>query len=306
MKRIGIVVLTLVAMSALSGAAASTSQAAVCARTAEPNKGNWFDSICTIAAGNPKEFIRIKKVFLPPETGGIFCAEVTEPATGNRNNSKCEAIVMGGSFIRVKILQFWQRRGETLEKGAVPIKLQLKGTATLTAPELVTVECKSSSSEGSDIEGQGKTRQGQDKGRLTFKECKNNKKECTVNEPIVTSQTKSRLEVSETTQGGVLREVDVFEPTEGKVFTELKFKGASCLLTGGEKIDGSIAAELLPEGKEAKEGDLQFPEKGIATVISENGEEKVGLKVGATEIPSTFNAGYGAQLESGEEFGVGG
>lgn len=201
----------------------------------------------------------------------------------------------------------WQIEGPVLEKGAKQIKLQLKGKAKLAVPKAeLEIFCKSSVSEGSSIEGQGEL-QGQDKGRITYKGCETNKKECTVAEPITTNQTKSYLAVSESNAAKEARPVDVFEPEKGKVFVELKLTGAGCgVLAGKAPVDGNVAAELSPEGREVKEGLMNFPTETIKTIELPEGEATLGLKVGETGLESTFSAAYGAQLEKGEKFGVGG
>lgn len=304
MKRIGLMVLTLVAMSALSGAAASTSQAVVCFKAAVAGTGKWTDTECTVE-GSPKEYILIKRQFNHQIGTDIWCGEVTEPGTGNRTDNACS---MGttGNFVRVRDGLVWQIGGVILEKGTQQIKLVLKGKAKLAVPEAgVEIFCKSSTSESSVIEGQSK--QGQDKGRITYKGCETSKKECTVAEPITTNQTKSHLAVSESNSEKVLRPVDVFEPEKGKIFVELGLKGVGCgVLAGKAPVDGSVAAEISPETGEAVEGSMTFPAEAITKVNFPEEEATVGLKVGATNLESTFNAAYGAQLEKGEKFGVGG
>jgi hypothetical protein len=311
MKRIGLIVLTLVAASALSGAMASTSQAVGCVRVAVAGTGEWTNSICNEnVTGQGKEWIRIINLTVHEINTPFWCAK-TEPNKGQFQLENCTGGTAPLNYVRTYGYQFWQRRGETVGQGLViPLKLQLKGTATLSAPELnkLTIECTSSASEGSDIEGQGKARSGQDKGALTFKGCKTNIKECKVAEPITTNPTKSRLALSETTaQGKAIRDVDVFEPTEGTTFVELKLSGTGCgVIAGGQKIKGSVAAEIGPENAEVKEGLLSFPATAIKEVYNEQGKEKVGLTIGASSVPTAFSAVYGSQLESGEAFGVGG
>jgi hypothetical protein len=215
-----------------------------------------------------------------------------------------------GGFTTVKLKARWTVAGEPLETGSKAIKLQIKGIAKLSAPTLGTgliVECSKSASEGSDIEGRG-TQSSQDKGRISYSTCKTNVKECNVAEPITTRQTKSHLALTESNQTKTLRAVDVFEPTSGNTFTELKLSGTGCgLLAGNQPIDGSVGAELRPEeGEEVKEGQLIFPEEAIKNYFSENTEtNEIKLTIGASNAPATFSAGYGAQLESGETFGNG-
>jgi hypothetical protein len=308
MKRVRLIVLALAAVCALSGMTASASMAVECEQVAEAGTGNWRNSICTLAAP-PGEYIKINRL-VTNLGGGEWCAETTEANTGNYTDSSCKTKGVG-NFIKIRLRQRWQVN-EAEPSANQTIKLQLKGTAALSVPSLeLRITCTNSASENSTIEGQGKNHSGADKGSITYTKCNVPKPagdECEVVEPIKTNQTKSHLAVSENNQAKVARPVDVFEPTEGKIFTQLKIKGpAKCPATvkGSFNVTGSVAAEIGPEGAEVKEGDLQFPEEAIKIVKTENGEAKVGLAFGVS-TESTFSAGYGAQLGSGEPFGVGG
>jgi hypothetical protein len=304
MKHIKLAMLALAAACAFSGAMASTSQAVVCTQVAQPGSGNWRESLCRLT-GFSNEYIRVER-FLLFEPGGIYCAKTWEPNTGNWTDNECRTKGTG-NFIRVYARQFWQRGGFPLpENVAPPIKLQLKGTAKLKVPSVpFTIECAGSMSEGAAIEGQAKTHQGQDKGRITYKGCKTSAGEgCTVAEPLTTAQTKSYLAITED-HTNVARPVDVFEPAKGKVLAEVTLKGAGCgVLAGKQSMNGSVAAEVKPEEAETKEGLLFFPGETIKSVKTEAGEKTVGLTLGGLE--SVLGAGYGAELESGEAFGVGG
>jgi hypothetical protein len=309
MRRIGIMMLALAATCVFSGAMASTSLAKTCEFVAVANSGEWTNSTCTVNnAGMSKEWIKV--IRLTERIGQFFCAEVALNK-GLFQLPNCTGGTAPLNYLKVEPLQFWQRAGERIGLGEkLPIKLQLKGTATLTAPNLnnLTIECKNSVSEGGAIEGQGKNHSGQDKGRITFSSCKTKPETCEVAEPIKTNQTKSHLAISESNQAKIAQPVDVFAPTIGKVFTELKISGSECpiLLKGTFPVDGSVAAEVLPEGAEVKEGDLQFPKTAISEVYGETEKEKIALTVGGSSNLSTFSAGYGTQLGSGEAFGVGG
>jgi hypothetical protein len=302
MKRIGLLGLALIAASALGGTTASTSQA-VCFQTAEENVGEWVNPNCTGLVG-AREFIRVK-AWTRNEGGGVFCVETTE-LKGNKTLPNCSVPTTAGRYIRAFGRLVWVGRQQNLAPNiGRPIRQRLKGKARLSIPSLpFTIECKASESENSSIENQGKTHQGQDKGRFTDKECTTSVAECKVAEPITTNQTKSYLAVAYN-QAKVLKAVDVFTPTKGKVLAEIKFSAKGCgVLAGTEPIDGSVAAEVEPEEAEAKENLFVFPEMAFNAVTTESGEEKVGLTVGGLE--STLSATYGAELESGEEFGVGG
>jgi hypothetical protein len=298
MKHARLLLPALVLVCVINGLAASASQAWVCAAVETANTGNRTDSMCgTPGAG---EFIKAKKV-TKILGGDQYCVETFEANAGNRTDDECNT-AGAGNFIRVKNpLILWQRRGEVLKAGSMAVKLMLKGTAKLSIPKILTVECKNSNSENSTIEGQGSA-QGADKGSLSFTACLTNVSGCSVAEPIKTNQTKSHLAVTESPE---LHAVDVFEPEKGSVFTQLKLKGSSCgVLAGTIAVDGNVAAEVKSETGEEKEGSLSFPEKSIEKVLEENEKEHtLSLTVGG--IVSTFSATYGTLLESGEAFGVG-
>jgi hypothetical protein len=298
------IALTLVSACVLSGTMASTSMARLCVKVEKANGGKWTNSICTEAkAGQAKEWVKIQK---PTQYLGNdqWCAEVEKSEVSNYTDPGCQILGVGG-FIKIALRQHWQIKGEVLEKGSRPVKLQLKGIAKLSLPSIpLTFECRDSAVEDAAIEGQGKNRQGQDKGRIVYKECKTSLEGCSLAEPIVTNQIKSYLAVAEE-QTKVASAVDVFEPEKGKLLAELKLKGPRCgVLEGTEPVDGSLVAEVLPENLEVKEGLFNFPEIAIDTVETESGEPKVGLTVGGLE--TEVSAAYGAQLESGEKFGIGG
>ena len=198
---------------------------------------------------------------------------------------------------------YWRVNGSRLETGSKQIKLQLKGAAFLKSPSLgVEIRCNGSISENSAIEGNG-TKQGLDKGRVTYSSCTvllPAKEGCTVAEPITTNQLKSYLATASTQT----KIVDVYEPTVGKVFVELKFSKAcgETLSSAPVGVLGNIAAELIPAEKEGQEGLIAFPQTAITKVMHEGVENKLKLEViGAV---STFSGAYGARLENKEAFGV--
>ena len=125
--------------------------------------------------------------------------------------------------------------------------------------------------------------------------------ECTVEQPIVTHQIKSYLAVHEGAQQNL---VEVFEPTEGKVFVELKFKGTGCGVLSGTPVpvDGSVYGELVPKETEAQESLLSFPLSPVEKVKHEGVETKVGLT--AAGVLATFSGAYSARLATSEPFGV--
>jgi hypothetical protein len=305
MKRIGLMVLALAALGALSGITATASMATTCVLVDEPNTGNWTNPTCTEkVAGVGRNWIRIQNYTNPY---GIFlgqwCAETEELNTGDYIEPTCTTKGANAKYIRIYEHPDWFVHGMQLKQGSKNIKLQLKGKAKLAVPKAeLVIECKSSASESSAIEGSGMG-QGRDKGKVTYKECVTNIKECKVAEPITTNQIKSYLG---TIAGHQTKIVDVLEPENGNKFVELKLSSSCGVLAGTQPVEGSVAAELIPAGEEGKEGLDNYPEAAITTVDHEGVETAVGLKIGATNLASTFSGAYGAELESGEPFGVGG
>jgi hypothetical protein len=296
MKRIGLLMLALAAACAISGAAASTSLASFCVRASEPNKGNWTNATCTEkTAGQQTNWVKIQS-FSNEISPGIWCAEVAEANTGNWTNSQCTTAGTG-NFIKAYERPDWYLNGSQLKQGSRQIKLQLKGTAVLKS-ELaglgpVTVECNGGLSEGATIDGYGNN-QGQGKGRITFTSCTSTV--CPVAEPIVTKQTKAHLV---TFKGQQTKYAELFEPTEGEVFTTLKFAGVCSLAVN---VTGKVAAEIVPKEKEQQEGALIFPETAISSVVHEGQEVTPGLFLGLKE--AKFSSYFGARLETNERFGV--
>jgi hypothetical protein len=296
--------LVLVAACALSGTMASSSMAARCYIVAEPNSGNRSDTQCTnVFAGG--EFIKINRIVVNL-TNGVWCAETEEANKGNWTVPQCSPQkAMGmGNYIKVYERPHWRVGGDILPQGiAKQIKLQLKGTAALTAKIAgaeVRIDCKNSVSEASGVEDT-EVGYGQGKGRFAFTQCEVPKPaSCSVAEPLTTVQTKSHLG---TYMGAQTKHVDLFEPQQGTTLATVKFKGSGCgVLLGSQPLKGSIAAEVLPAEAESQEILLNFPEKPITELLLEYKSVKPTLSLGGE--PAVFSGAYGARLETGEAFGA--
>ncbi len=310
MKQIKLIVLALITASALFGATAPSSQGSVvkqCLKVVEPGTGNRLDPGCK-EIGKPGEYIEVFETEQPQRGQGIFCALTVAPGAGNWDDSQCSKKTGLNEYILVYQPPHWHVNGMQVKQGAYQIKLQLKGPAVLRSKVVsmaVVIECKDSGSEGATIEGQG-IYQGQDKGRLVFTQCKatvaGSEKVCKVEEPIKTNQTKSRLVTRTGTQ---LKYAELFEPTEGSTYAEIKLVNngtEKCAAAGTFPVKGSVAAEISPGGSEGKEGLLNFPETPITEVLAGGEKVTLGLFLGANE--AKFSAAYGATLASGEIFGV--
>ena len=212
---------------------------------------------------------------------------------------------------------FWHVAGAKLGQGAVKqVKFQAKyneaislfrGSA-LSGAVVVEIKCHNSYGEGGTIEGQGAF-QGQDKAVIVFEQCKTAFKpaaaECKVVEPIRTNQLKSYLAYNNTKPENKQQKfVDVFEPSAAQaagVFLTLHFAGKGCLVTEA-KVEGSVAAEIVPIEKESQELLFFFPEVPIESVVHEQQERKVGLSFAGE--PAIFSGAYGARLATNEPWGV--
>ncbi len=297
MKRITLTALTFAAVCAFSGVAASSSLAA-CYPAFPAATGNYSDSQCVneVANGAYVKVLALKTRV----AGNIWCAEV-EPNKGSYTNSQCTAVGTGNFRLVIVPGPHWRVNGTQLKQGLKQIKLQSKGSLVLKSPTLAEVECKNSISEGATIEGNGNN-QGQGKGRVSYSSCKvlkPEKPECTVAEPIVTNQLKSYLAYANTQT----KIVNVFEPTEGTLFVELKFSvGCGAALEGPRGVNGKIAAEVIPSETEGQEGLIAFPSEAINVVEHEGEEVKLSLK--AIGVVSKFSGAYGARLATVEPFGV--
>jgi hypothetical protein len=307
MKRISLVVLTLIAASVVSGATASTSQANRCARVAVQGTGNWGDAKCKVPAG-VKNWIRIKRE-VTNLGGGIWCAETQEANTGNFTDSACTTSGTG-NFIKVNQQNgpIWQVNGTKLNQGSKGISLQNKGSLVLKG-ELsglkVTITCETSTGLGT-IDGQGTTRQGQGKGTVSYEKCKAvlNEGTCEVVEPIKTNQLKSHLVLATAQEETQIAEV--FEPSssqqvEKPVFVKITLKGCG-VLNGPHEVTGSVVAVLQPQEEETQEGGLSFPTTAITSAIHEGQSVTTGLKFGPNA--ATFSGYYSAKLQNGEPFGA--
>jgi len=214
---------------------------------------------------------------------------------------------------------FWHVGGEKLKQGSKGIKLQSKGELILKG-ELsskptnikVVITCLNSTSNGT-IDGQGPTKQGQDKGTVTYTQCsvvtEPEFKGCTVVEPITTNQLKSHL--AEAVVQQKMQIVDLFEPSpnpqleqKGETPSFVTIHLTKCGLAEGLwPVKGSVVAQLAPQEEEGQEGSLYFPKEPILKINHEGQQEvKVGLTFNG--LPATFTGFYGARLQSGEKWGV--
>jgi hypothetical protein len=305
MKRIGLMVLMLAAVCAISGAMTSTAMASVCVEVEEPSTGRWNDAQCT-KEGGEKRFIGIQR--LTANLGqGQWCAEVESGEVGKWEDAQCTHANAAGRFIKVRLRgPYWYVGGKQLKQGVKQVKFQAK-LAPILSTEIkafgikVVVECHNSYSEGASIEGQGAF-QGQDKGRVVFEQCKtvfNPEETCKVVEPIKTNQLKSFLAYNPNSKQQKF--VDVFEPTQKAPFVVLHFTGAGCIVTEAA-VEGALAAEIVPVEKESQELIADFPEKPITEIEHEQLLRKIGLTFAGE--PAVFDGVYGARLETNEPWGV--
>ncbi len=84
-----------------------------------------------------------------------------------------------------------------------------------------------------------------------------------------------------------------------------KVEGKTCLFVGTYSIEGSVAALVTPDNKEAKTGEVVFPKTSISEVWQpqEGGTaEKPALAFEKSK--ATFEAEFTTELTSGKEFGA--
>jgi hypothetical protein len=212
-------------------------------------------------------------------------------------------IVSGTMTSVASAAPFWHVNGTKLATGTEKqIKLQTKGPAVFTSESLgVEWECKNSIFEGATINNA--TGQGQSKGRISYSSCKViTPTSCTLAEPLTTKPLKAYL--AEELETGSKNWAEVFEPTEGTIFFELRFTGTGCgILAGSQPIKGGLAAEIIPKSAEHQEGLLNFPSTAITKVKHEGTEKTIAWLIASTAV--TFKAVYGARLaEFPTAFGV--
>ncbi len=202
---------------------------------------------------------------------------------------------------------YWHLNAHRLEKFSWPALISA-GETELNAKVLsipIAIHCASATVEGAEIVGNG-TAQGLDKASsIAFESCTMpTPKGCVVAQPIKTVAVKSRLV---TYDSGEI--ADLFEPTKGTEFVKVKVgdesKSNTCSLKSEYPIKGSIAAEVAPEGSEAKTGALGFPATAIKQVKAEGGEPTtVGLEIGSGGNPANFSGKFEVEMALGERFGA--
>jgi len=312
MKHARIVILALIAVSALGGITASSSLAAAgpCVQVDEPGQGDWAVPTCfgTKSAGN---YIRVIK-FWREVPGGQWCAETEQENHGNRATNTCEGGAVAGDFILVKRAPpNWHVNGTKLSQGSKGITLQNKGTLSLkgTLSGLsVTISCGTSVGEGT-IDGQGEKLQGQGKGVVKYTSCETKVGEaggkCTKPTAITTNQLKSHL--ANAAFQGKEQIVELFEPGSPQTTNFVTIPLGECketILNGiNAPVKGSVAGVIEPQEEESQEGSLFFPTEPIK-VVKHEGQEltSVGLTLNGTA--STFTGWYSSKLQTGLKFGV--
>jgi hypothetical protein len=154
---------------------------------------------------------------------------------------------------------------------------------------------------------------GQGFGELSVCEVTGNGEGCTIEEPIVTSQTKGEL-VEDKTKTKLLA---LFKPAKGLVYVTVKFKaggGGKCKIETA-KVTGSITAEVLNEkedpvesGTEIKEDKswlLKFPDQQPVHVWLIKGGVGSEVEVSPLEVggaPMLITGEASGSLTSGEEW----
>jgi hypothetical protein len=202
---------------------------------------------------------------------------------------------------------YWHLGGSRLTKASWPASVAKAGETELNAKVLgisFTIKCGASTVEGAEIIGNG-SGQGLDTANsIAFEECTiGTPKGCAVPQPIKTTAVKSRLVTYDSGKIG-----DLFEPTKGSDFVTITFeneKGAKCPLDKVKfPVKGSIAAEVKPEEKEVKVGELIFPATPITQVKEEGGTPTtIGLEVGEGNA-ANFSGKFAVEMAVDETFGV--
>jgi hypothetical protein len=205
---------------------------------------------------------------------------------------------------------YWKVNGTYLESGSVNVSATNSGNFKLKAGSLITIECTSATSKGVITGGLP----GTDNSKITFSGC-------TVTQDPTTCEVKSpKKENGETAAKGEIyteaktelvlnstqtKVLDLFTPESGTTFVELVVSGTKCpsLTKGTNKVEGSVAAEVSPEGSEAATGKLIFPTTAIKTVFLGSTETPVGLTVFGI-IECIQSGTENVTLTGGGEFGA--
>jgi hypothetical protein len=314
MKRLGLLAAALLATCAFSGVAASSSMA-LCLQVDEPGTGDFTNSECTTKGVGEWVWVKQEVTYLG---NNVWCAETTFAGEGNYTDGTCQKKVANSNFELViqPTYPSWKIQGKRIgpqEKRQMKI---IAGPTTLRGTivsESSKISCQKAVVENAYIEGNGTTGAGQDGSTgITFTECTNvGPANCTITEPIKTTQLKSHLVTYGEGQGKV---GDLFEPSQGTEFASIRFHGALCpkgiVEPASFPVKGSVAAELKPktqkqeqEPLEAVIGEIAFPEQSISKVKLEGQTVEPKLSIGAN--PSAVFVGkFEAQLVSQSGVGI--
>lgn len=315
MKRIGLLAAALLAMCAFSGVAASSSMAA-CQQVFEPGTGTFKDPACSEPlAGGEWIWINRHVTYLG---NNVWCAETTKPGEGNYTDGTCQKKVANSNFALVIQPTYpgWKIQGKRLgpqEKRQMKISAGTTSLSGKIVGENSKISCQKAVVENAYIEGSG-TGAGQDGSTgITFSGCTNvGPINCTVNEPIKTTQLKSHLVTYGEGQGKV---GDLFEPSQGTEYVAISFHGEKCpkgiVEPATFPVKGSVAAELKPktqkqeqEPLEAVVGEIFFPEQSISKVKLEGQAVEPKLTIGGPTNPATFTGKFESQLVSQSGVGI--
>ena len=140
MSRIRIIMLSLLAVFAVS-AVASASASATCYKVAVAGTGHWENGTCTVV-GTTKEFVEVEKL----ETklnAGEWCAKVKAGEPSTFEDNKCTKAKAGtGEFIKVLVPE-WEINGVPIGAGAKETTTDAGGKQKLKVPLAgVEIECE--------------------------------------------------------------------------------------------------------------------------------------------------------------------
>jgi len=218
----------------------------------------------------------------------------------------------------------WNVAGKRLESGSTKkakvktvseIQLIISGKMSSTEVE---VRCKSSSIGSALLEGSAAEHDGKFSGTLEASECKlwkkeskESKEETACEVPAFSSVAlKGSLWLAGTKSEAGTTTVMVLEPkekTEEKnEIAKIEVKGASCSLKNTYLLEGSVAAQGLPQNEEFTYMRWVLPSTAITKAWKPKAEEEektIGLKLGGET--ATMQGEEQAELESVEIFGAG-
>lgn len=266
MSRIRLIMLSLLAVSAVGAVASASASATICVKTAVAGKGNFDSSCVTNEAPTANQYIKITKLE-KRLAAGEWCAKVAEAGKGEFEKNTCEGAAGTKEFIKVLAPEpQWRTAGffnlNTFAETRLVTSTNVLAagvTSTFKLAGAVKIECKKVKNTGTLIGGNP----GTDISLVYFEECSVEGKtvaECgakglkplaAANAGEVIVAVKTVLVFRKGASESFTEALDAFvaegESANKNLFVEFELTGTNCGTLNGTKVKVEAAGTEITE-----------------------------------------------------------